>query len=103
MSALFKNRTHAGRFLADKLAHRQHDPALLVLALPRGGVPVGNEIARRLQAPLDVFVVTLPRGTGEHPRLASLGRRPTGPSSFRRAVSAIKAKAGATGRTSACQ
>jgi predicted phosphoribosyltransferase len=53
----FRDRTHAGRELADRLdAYRGRDD-VIVLALPRGGVPVGFEIARRLRVPLDVFVV----------------------------------------------
>ena len=51
----FKNREDAGRQLAEQLAHYQdEDP--IVLALPRGGVPVGYEISHALQAPLDVFI-----------------------------------------------
>ena len=53
----FHDRHHAGRALADRLAHYQGQPNLLVLALPRGGVAVGLEVARALQAPLDVVVV----------------------------------------------
>src|SRR5262245_61093065 len=55
----FGDRREAGRDLAGALAQRQRrpDPALLVLALPRGGAPVGVEVARALGAPLDVFVV----------------------------------------------
>lgn len=53
----FLDRTDAGRFLARELEHLRGRPGLLVLALPRGGVPVGYEIARTLSAPLDVFVV----------------------------------------------
>lgn len=52
---IFRDRHDAGRQLADVLAERQlRSPA--VLALPRGGVPVAYEVARRLDAPLDVFV-----------------------------------------------
>jgi putative phosphoribosyl transferase len=54
---LFADRTDAGRLLAESLAEYADDPAVIVLALPRGGVPVGYEIARRLHAPLDVYVV----------------------------------------------
>jgi predicted phosphoribosyltransferase len=51
----FRDRAEAGRLLADELArHRLTDP--IVLALPRGGVPVGYEVASRLGAPLAVFV-----------------------------------------------
>jgi len=53
----FRNRTEAGRRLAEKLAAYAGRPDILVLALPRGGVPVGYEVARALGAPLDVFVV----------------------------------------------
>src|SRR5919204_202054 len=54
---LFDNRAHAGRQLAQKLAFLKGEPNLLVLALPRGGVPVAAEVARALNAPLDIFVV----------------------------------------------
>ncbi len=53
----FRNRTDAGRQLAEKLAAYANRPDVLVLALPRGGVPVGFEVARALGAPLDVFLV----------------------------------------------
>jgi predicted phosphoribosyltransferase len=53
----FLDRADAGRFLARKLEAYRGATRLLVLALPRGGVPVGYEIARALEAPLDVFVV----------------------------------------------
>lgn len=56
MTALFKNRVEAGRLLAAKLLHhRERRP--VVLALPRGGVPVAAEIARALGAPLDLIIV----------------------------------------------
>src|SRR5881398_2425360 len=54
---LFRNRTDAGRQLAAKLAEYADRPDVLVLALPRGGVPVAYEVARALHAPLDVFLV----------------------------------------------
>src|SRR4051794_3434794 len=57
MPVPYRNRTEAGRFLAEKLAGYARDPDLLVLALPRGGVPVAYEVARALGAPLDVFLV----------------------------------------------
>ncbi|MDX6628054.1 MAG: putative phosphoribosyl transferase [Gaiellales bacterium] len=53
----FRDRAEAGRLLARELQHYRGDPRLLVLALPRGGVPVGFELARSLDAPLDAFVV----------------------------------------------
>ena len=53
----YHDRPQAGRVLAEKLAHYFGQPNLLVLALPRGGLPVGVEVARALQAPLDIFVV----------------------------------------------
>lgn len=52
----FADRTAAGRALADALAGRRFRRPV-VCALPRGGVPVGREVARRLDAPLDVLVV----------------------------------------------
>jgi predicted phosphoribosyltransferase len=54
---IFADRTEAGRFLASKLKEYADHPDVLVLALPRGGVPVAFEVARALHAPLDVFLV----------------------------------------------
>jgi predicted phosphoribosyltransferase len=54
---LFHDRRDAGRVLAGLLDHYRGRPDVVVLALPRGGVPVGYEVARALGAPLDVFVV----------------------------------------------
>ncbi|HLT36441.1 MAG TPA: phosphoribosyltransferase family protein [Enhygromyxa sp.] len=55
-TSVFEHRREAGEALAEALARLElHDP--VVLALPRGGVPVGFEIAERLGAPLDVLVV----------------------------------------------
>jgi predicted phosphoribosyltransferase len=53
----FQNRTHAGRLLARSLAGYRNQPNVLVLGLPRGGVPVAYEVASALNAPLDVFIV----------------------------------------------
>jgi putative phosphoribosyl transferase len=53
----FKNRSEAGRFLAEQLSAYANRPDTLVLALPRGGVPVAYEVAKALGAPLDVFQV----------------------------------------------
>src|SRR6202048_4664667 len=54
---LFRDRREAGRLLAKKLAAYANRPDVLVLALPRGGVPVAYEVPRALGAPPDVFVV----------------------------------------------
>ncbi len=53
----YRDRAEAGRHLAEKLAGYADRPDVLVLALPRGGVPVAYEVARALHAPLDVFLV----------------------------------------------
>jgi putative phosphoribosyl transferase len=54
---IFQNRTDAGRRLAARLTSYAHRTDVLVLALPRGGVPVAYEVAKVLNAPLDVFLV----------------------------------------------
>ena len=53
----FANRMQAGRLLAKKLDEYANRSDVVVLALPRGGVPVACEVARALNAPLDVFLV----------------------------------------------
>jgi putative phosphoribosyl transferase len=57
MAQYFHDRTEAGRLLAQKLVAYANRGDVLVLALPRGGVPVAFEVAKALQAPLDVFLV----------------------------------------------
>lgn len=57
MSFKFRNRTEAGQLLANQLLEYANHPDALVLALPRGGVPVGYEIAQALHLPLDVCLV----------------------------------------------
>jgi len=57
MAIRFRNRAEAGQCLARKLSPYAHRNDVLLLALPRGGVPVAYELARALDAPLDVFVV----------------------------------------------
>jgi putative phosphoribosyl transferase len=54
---IYKNRRDAGKRLAQELKQFAGRPGLVVLALPRGGVPVAFEVAEALGAPLDVFVV----------------------------------------------
>jgi predicted phosphoribosyltransferase len=54
----FRNRTEAGRLLGSEVARRIGDhTGIIVLGLPRGGVPVAHEVAKALRAPLDVFIV----------------------------------------------
>ena len=69
MMGRFHDRHDAGRRLARKLMDYAGRDDVSVLALPRGGVPVGYEIARALRAPLDVFVVRK-LGVPGHPELA---------------------------------
>ena len=65
----FRDRTEAGRRLAKRLSdYGEFDP--LVLGLPRGGVPVAYEVARALQAPLDIWIVRK-MGVPWNPELAA--------------------------------
>jgi len=66
---LFRDRTHAGQILAEKLRKYANRPGLVILALPRGGVPVAYEVAKALNAPLDIFLVRK-LGLPWHPELA---------------------------------
>lgn len=65
----FANRTDAGRQLAVRLAEYANRSDVIVLALPRGGVPVASEVAAHLKAPLDVFLVRK-LGVPGHPEFA---------------------------------
>src|SRR5262245_1330487 len=65
----FHDRAEAGRQLADQLDEYGRRSDVIVLGLPRGGVPVAFEVARALQAPLDVFLVRK-LGVPGHPELA---------------------------------
>ena len=69
MKTQFFNRTEAGQFLVENLSAYANRDDVLVLALPRGGVPVAAEVAKKLNAPLDVFVVRK-LGLPGHPELA---------------------------------
>ena len=69
MSRQFFDRTEAGRQLADYLTDYAERPDVVVLGLPRGGIPVAAEVAKKLHAPLDVFVVRK-LGLPGHPELA---------------------------------
>src|SRR5690349_22010203 len=53
----FRDREQAGRVLAQSLGRYAELPGVVVLGLPRGGVPVAFEVATALRAPLDVFIV----------------------------------------------
>src|SRR5437764_12267552 len=53
----FSNRAEAGRFLTEMLLPYANRDDVIVLGLPRGGVPVAFEVAQRLRVPLDVFIV----------------------------------------------
>jgi len=57
MRTTFRDRMEAGQLLAEQLHEYERRADAIVLALPRGGVPVGYEIATKLGLPLDVFVV----------------------------------------------
>jgi putative phosphoribosyl transferase len=57
MMRLYRDRIEAGQVLATRLMKYADRPDVIVLALPRGGVPVAFEVAKALHAPLDVFVV----------------------------------------------
>ena len=52
---MFKDRIDAAQQLTEKIQHLKNEPQPLVLAVPRGGVPVGAVIAAKLKAPLDII------------------------------------------------
>src|SRR5213592_3987337 len=66
---IYRNRSDAGKYLAAQIPKYANRDDVLVLALPRGGVPVGFEVAQRLHAPLDVFLVRK-LGVPQQPELA---------------------------------
>src|SRR3954466_8778214 len=57
LAPLFRDRLEAGKILAERVRHSVPTRDTLVLALPRGGVPVAFEVARALEAELDIFLV----------------------------------------------
>lgn len=65
----YKNRYEAGRILAQDLERLRDDPDVIVLGIPRGGVVVAFEVARALDAPLDVYI-TRKIGVPYNPELA---------------------------------
>lgn len=65
----FRDRTEAGRVLAERLREYADGDDVVVLALPRGGVPVAHEVAKALHAPLSVFVARK-LGVPGYPELA---------------------------------
>jgi predicted phosphoribosyltransferase len=69
MNTQFHDRSEAGELLAQELTTYANKPNVLVLALPRGGVPVAARVAEKLNLPLDVFVVRK-LGLPDHPELA---------------------------------
>jgi putative phosphoribosyl transferase len=66
---LFQDRREAGKALAGELASYKETPNMIVLGIPRGGVVVGHEIAKALNAPLDVYI-TRKIGAPHNPELA---------------------------------
>jgi predicted phosphoribosyltransferase len=69
MNTRCRDRTEAGELLGEELTSYADKPDVIVLALPRGGVPVGAQVARKLNVPFDVFVVRK-LGLPGHPELA---------------------------------
>ena len=69
MARCFRDRAEGGKLLARELSKYADRKDVLILGLPRGGVPVGSEVAKALHAPLDVFVVRK-LGVPSHEELA---------------------------------
>jgi putative phosphoribosyl transferase len=69
MTMLFRDRVHAGQLLGEALSKYANRNDVLVLGLPRGGIPVAFEVAKALDAPLDVFIVRK-LGVPGYPELA---------------------------------
>src|SRR5258706_9259958 len=69
MRTLFRNRVQAGQLVGAALSKYANRNDVLVLGLPRGGVPVAYEVAKALKAPLDVFIVRK-LGVPDYPELA---------------------------------
>lgn len=65
----YANRQHAGQIMADLMSQYTKQPDTIILALPRGGVPVAYEIAKKLALPMDIFIVRK-LGIPEHAELA---------------------------------
>ena len=82
----FQNRTDAGKQLAIRLSRYARDPSVLILGLPRGGVPVAYEVAQALGAPLDICLVRK-LGVPSQPELAmgaiAVGQRELSPDIIR--------------------
>jgi len=57
LGIMFQDRRHAGKLLAEHLQYVKHMPDVLILGLPRGGIPVAYEVALALEAPLDALLV----------------------------------------------
>lgn len=99
----FLDRYDAGRRLAEQLRHHANRPDTIVLALPRGGVPVGYEVANALAAPLDIMLVRK-LGVPGHEELA-MGAIATGGVEVlnQETISALQIPAGAIERVAAVE
>jgi predicted phosphoribosyltransferase len=66
LMALFKDRVDAGKKLARELSKYANRSDVLILALPRGGVPVAFEVAKELDVEMDIFIVRKLGVPGDH-------------------------------------